>query len=154
VFAKAMVEFWRAEHLEAVADVQSFDWRTIVEIKRLATEIRTVCLTIQQRDFDNVQKGRPGPSPWTAGLDVDDVGGSVPRLAAQAGCAVWSPFYREVTPDNVREATAVGLQVIPWTVNEPADMARLIEMGVDGMITDYPDRLRRVMTDKKLALPQ
>src|SRR5262249_32789936 len=54
VFARAVVEFWRTERLEAVADVQSFDWRTLVEIKRLAPEIRTVCLTIQQRDFDNV----------------------------------------------------------------------------------------------------
>ena len=153
VFAKAVVDFWRSEHIEAVAAVQSFDWRTLAEVKRLAPEIRTVCLTIQQGGFDNVQKGRPGPSPWTAGLDVDEVGGSVPRLVERAGCAVWSPFYREVTADNVREASALGLAVIPWTVNERADMVRLIDAGVHGLITDYPDRLRQVMADKKLPLP-
>jgi glycerophosphoryl diester phosphodiesterase len=153
VFAKAVVDFWRAERLEAVAAVQSFDWRTLAEIRRLAPEIRTVCLTIQQPSFDNVQRGRPGASPWTAGLDVDDVGGSVPRLVARAGCAVWSPFFRELGPEGVREAGALGLFVIPWAVNEPADMARLIDAGVHGIITDYPDRLRRVMADKKLPLP-
>jgi len=43
--------------------------------------------------------------------------------------------------------------VLPWTVNEPADMARLIDWGVDGLITDFPDRARRVMADKGLPLP-
>jgi len=153
VFAKAVVDFWRSEHIEAIAAVQSFDWRTLAETRRLAPEIRTVCLTIQQESFDNVQKGRPGPSPWTAGLDVDELAGSVPRLVQRAGCAVWSPFYREVTAENVREAAALGLEVIPWTVNEKVDMTRLIDVGVHGIITDYPDRLRQVMADKKLPLP-
>ncbi len=48
---------------------------------------------------------------------------------------------------------ALGLKVIPWTVNERADMERLIALGVDGIITDYPDRLRAVMAEKNLALP-
>jgi glycerophosphoryl diester phosphodiesterase len=153
VFAKAVVEFWRAQGLAAIATVQSFDWRTLVEIRRLAPEIRTVCLTIQQSGFDNVHLGRPGPSPWTAGLDVDDLAGSVPRLVERAGCAVWSPFFRELTLERLHEARALGLAVIPWTVNDRADMVRLIDLGVDGIITDYPDRLRQVMADKNLPLP-
>lgn len=153
VFAKAVVDFWRSEQIATVAAVQSFDWRTLVEVKRLAPDIRTVCLTIQQDSFDNVQKGRPGPSPWTAGLDVDELAGSVPRLVQRAGCAVWSPFYPELTSESLREAAALGLDVIPWTVNEKADMARLIDLGVQGIITDYPDRLRQVMTGKNLPLP-
>jgi glycerophosphoryl diester phosphodiesterase len=152
-FARAVVDFWRAERLQAVATVQSFDWRTLVEIKRLAPGIRTACLTIQQETFDNVQAGRPGPSPWTAGLDVDELAGSVPRLVQRAGCAVWSPFVRNLTPEGVREAAGLGLAVIPWTVNERGDMTRLIEAGVHGLITDYPDRLREVMAERKLPLP-
>jgi glycerophosphoryl diester phosphodiesterase len=46
------------------------------------------------------------------------------------------------------------MQVLPWTVNDPATMARLIEQGVDGLITDYPDRLRKVMSQKGMPLPQ
>ena len=44
--------------------------------------------------------------------------------------------------------------MLPWTVNDPADMARLIDWRVDGIITDYPDRLRKVMADKGLPLPK
>jgi len=43
--------------------------------------------------------------------------------------------------------------VIPWTVNERSDMERLIALGVDGIITDYPDRLRAVMAEKNIPLP-
>ena len=68
-------------------------------------------------------------------------------------CAVWSPLYRNVKPDDVAAARALGLKVIPWTVNERADMERLIALGVDGIITDYPDRLRAVMAAKDMPLP-
>ena len=66
---------------------------------------------------------------------------------------MWSPNHASVTRERLDEARALGLAVLPWTVNEPADMARLIDWGVDGLITDYPDRARRVMADKRLPLP-
>ena len=74
-------------------------------------------------------------------------------MVKAAGGAVWSPNAGALTPELVREAKALGLKVIPWTVNEPADMARLIEAGVDGLITDYPDRLRAVMQARGMPLP-
>jgi glycerophosphoryl diester phosphodiesterase len=77
----------------------------------------------------------------------------VPRLVAAAGCAVWSPLYRNARPDDVAAARALGIKVIPWTVNERADMERLIALGVDGLITDYPDRLRAVLAARGLPLP-
>src|SRR6185295_16276689 len=104
-------------------------------------------------DEDNVQHNKPGPSPWTAGLDIDDVGGSVPRLVAAAGCQVWSPFFRNLTADSVAESRALGLKVIPWTVNDRAEMERLIDLKVDGIISDYPDRLRAVLSGKNIPLP-
>jgi glycerophosphoryl diester phosphodiesterase len=54
----------------------------------------------------------------------------------------------------VKEAQALGLQVIPWTVNQKAQMERLIDWRVDGIITDYPDRLRDVMRNKNMPLPR
>jgi glycerophosphoryl diester phosphodiesterase len=54
----------------------------------------------------------------------------------------------------VHEAQALGLKVIPWTINNPVDMERLIVWGVDGLITDYPDRLRAVLQARKVPLPQ
>jgi glycerophosphoryl diester phosphodiesterase len=145
-FATALVAAIRDAGVTNRATIQSFDWRTLLAAKRIAPEIRRVCLTTE----NNLQRGKPGPSPWTAGLDLDDFGGSVPRLVEAAGCAVWSPTFREVTPEALAEAKALKIGVIPWTVNERADMERLIDMGVDGIITDYPDRLKALMDERGL----
>jgi glycerophosphoryl diester phosphodiesterase len=66
---------------------------------------------------------------------------------------VWSPLDRNAKPADVAAAKSLGLRTIPWTVNERADMERLIVLGVDGLITDYPDRLRAVMAEKNIPLP-
>jgi len=58
-----------------------------------------------------------------------------------------------VTPHLINEAKALGLKVIPWTVNDVAEMKPLIDAGVDGLISDYPDRLRAVLSERKIALP-
>ncbi len=139
-FARAVIAVLRAEGMVERANVQSFDWRVLFEARRLAPELSTVCLTVERRWLDNILRGRPGPSPWTAGLDIDAFGGSVPRLVEAAGCAVWSPFYRDLTEETVAEAHALGLRVVVWTVNEVDDMLALARLGVDGIITDYPDR--------------
>jgi glycerophosphoryl diester phosphodiesterase len=152
-FAAAVAQAIRDAGLTARASVQSFDWRTLVAMKRIAPDIERVCLTAEALNFDTIRRGEPGPSPWTAGLDIDDFAGSVPRLVAAAGCPVWSPLYRNAKPDDVAAARALGLKVIPWTVNERADMERLIALGVDGLITDYPDRLRAVMAAREIPLP-
>jgi glycerophosphoryl diester phosphodiesterase len=153
VIARALVTGLRAAGVSERVTVQSFDWRTLREVRSLAPEIAIACLTAERDGLDNIERGRPGVSPWTAGLDVDDFDGSLPRLVKAAGAAVWSPFFRDLRLPELREARRLGLRVIPYTVNDPADMASLIELGVDGLITDYPDRLRRVMDDRGMALP-
>ena len=139
-FARVVVAVLRAEGMLDRANVQSFDWRVLFEVRRLAPELRTVCLTAEQSWHDNIHRGRPDPSPWTAGLDVDAVGGSVPRLVQAAGCRGWSPYYRDLSAEALAEAHALGLKVVVWTVNEVAEMLALARLGVDGIITDYPDR--------------
>jgi glycerophosphoryl diester phosphodiesterase len=143
----------RAAGLASRVSIQSFDWRTLKAMQRIAPEIERVCLTSQAANFDTVQAGKPGPSSWTASLDVDDFGGSTPRLVAEAGCAVWSPPYSDLTAERLAEAKKLGLMVKPWTVNEAAQMERLIAMGVDGIISDYPDLLRKVLETKGVAVP-
>jgi glycerophosphoryl diester phosphodiesterase len=151
-FAALVVAAVRSAELAPRVTVQSFDWRTLREAKRLAPEIDTVCLTIEGEGFDNVQRAAASPSAWLAGLDLGDYGGSLPRLVKAAGCAAWSPFWRNVTPQLAKEAAALHLGLVPWTVNDPADMARLVDLGVDGLITDYPDRLRKVLAEKGVAV--
>ena len=58
------------------------------------------------------------------------------------------------TAAMVREAHARGMAVVPWTVDDPATMASLIDIGVDGLITNYPDRLRTVVASRGLKLPK
>jgi glycerophosphoryl diester phosphodiesterase len=152
-FARALAEVIREAGMAERAAVQSFDWRTLRLLRELAPEIALVALTDQQPDEDTIEAGKPGPSPWLGELDVDDHGGSVPKLVAELGAKVWSPHARDVMPGLVVEAQALGLAVIPWTVNEPADMERAIAAGVDGLITDYPDRLRSVLESKGIRVP-
>ncbi len=144
-FAAALVKAIQDAGLTNRASIQSFDWRTLMAAKRLAPEIERVCLTIQSPGEDNIRRNMPGPSPWTAGLDIDDHGGSVPRLVKAADCQVWSPYYRNVTATLVKEAHDLGLKVIPWTVNEMADLELMYQTGIDGIISDYPDRARAAL---------
>jgi glycerophosphoryl diester phosphodiesterase len=151
-FAQLAVEAIRLGKAGGRSTIQSFDWRGLIEARRLAPEIATGCLSIESNNMDTVGRASGQPSPWLAGLDLTAHGGSVPRLASQAGCAVWSPFWRNVTAENVKEAQALGLKVVPWTVNNSSEMTRLIDIGVDGLITDYPDRALPVLAAKGLKI--
>ena len=149
-----MLAVLEAEAIADRAQVQSFDWRTLRHVQSRAPGVATVYLSAQQEWLDNIRRGQDGPSPWTAGLDIDDFAGSIPRLVQAAGGRVWSPYYKEIDRAQLEEAHRLGLTVVVWTVNQPARMGALIDLGVDGIITDYPDRLRRVMREKGLPLPQ
>lgn len=149
-FTRVVVDVIRAANAAERTTLQSFDWRTLLEARRIAPEIKTACLTIESNNMDTVRRTTGQPSAWLGGLDLAAAGGSLPRLVKAAGCAVWSPFWRNVTADSVTEAHGLGLKVIPWTVNTAAEMAALVDLGVDGLITDYPDRAQPVLAAKGL----
>ncbi len=139
-FARLLIETARNAGVLDRITLQSFDWSTLIAVKRIDPAIPTVCLSAEARWLDSAEAGKEGASPWLGGLDVDDFGGSIQKAAKAAGCAVWSPYHRNVTEDAVKASHAEGLSVIVWTVNKVEDMKRLIDLGVDGIITDYPDR--------------
>lgn len=151
-FARALIALVRAEKLESRVTIQSFDWRTLQVVQQEAPRIATVYLTAQQSWMDNIRAGDTA-SPWTAGFHVSRYAASVPRMIKAAGGAVWSPYFGDVTRETVREAQQLGLKVVVWTVNEARDITRMIDFGVDGIISDYPDRLRRIAAERGLALP-
>jgi glycerophosphoryl diester phosphodiesterase len=152
-FARLVVESIRSAGLASRATIQSFDWRSLLVAKKLAPEIETVCLTEPSTLRDKSDGPGRAPSPWLAGLDPADHGGSIPRLVKAAGCGSWSPRFSELTPALVEEAHGLALKVVPWTVNARDDMARIIDMKADGLITDYPDRAREVMAGRGMPLP-
>jgi glycerophosphoryl diester phosphodiesterase len=153
LFAKAVAAAVREAGLAERVSIQSFDWRILRVLRRIQPNILRGGLTSEQPDYDTIQRGKPGASPWTAGLDVAEFGGSVPRLVAAADCRVWSPAFEDLTSECIAEASALGIRVIPWIVNEPDHMNRLVRMGVAGIITDYPDRLRRILAANHVRLP-
>lgn len=150
-FARLVAEALDREGLAATTTIQSFDWRTLVALKRLAPAVETVCLSIVSPNMDTVSADASGASPWHAGLREREHG-SVPRRAKAAGCSVWSPFWRNLDEVALAEARVLGLRVIPWTVNDPAEMERLLALGVDGLITDYPDRGAALKSRRSKAL--
>ncbi|MFZ9194746.1 MAG: glycerophosphodiester phosphodiesterase [Burkholderiales bacterium] len=151
-FAGKLIALIRAEKLESRVTIQSFDWRTLQLVQQEAPRIATVCLSVQQAWQDNIH-ANASTSPWTAGKHVSQFGGSLPKLVQSAGGAIWSPYFGDVSAAAMDEARQLGLKVVVWTVNEETDMVRMIDLGVDGIISDYPDRLRRAAAARGLPLP-
>jgi glycerophosphoryl diester phosphodiesterase len=126
-------------------DVRSFDWRGLHHVRACHPEVALTFLTSAKTV---AQAGL-----WWDGPVPADHGGSVPRVvAAEVAGACWAPEHRSLSEAQVQEARSLGLHVVPWTVNDPADMVRLIAWGVDGICTDRPDLARRVMARSGLPL--
>jgi glycerophosphoryl diester phosphodiesterase len=136
-----------AHQYNARITLQSFDWRTLAVAQRIAPDVPTVYLTSQQPWGNNVIDPR-----WTAGLNLADHG-TVPKMVKAAGGRVWSPFFGDVDDALVRESHALGLRVVVWTVNEAKDIQSMLDLGVDGIISDRPDRVRAALSARGLRLP-
>ena len=102
--------------------ILSFDWRALVHIQKLEPEIPTVYLSLEGRSLNNIKAGRPGASPWMAGLDIDDFSGSIPQAVQAAGGRNWAPYYKHLTYGLLNEAHALGIQVFVWTPDKRSDM--------------------------------
>jgi glycerophosphoryl diester phosphodiesterase len=144
--AEKVVQLLRAEGAAGRSLVLSFDWRNLVHVQKIAPELPTVYLTLTGRGLDNLKPGQPGASPWTAGIDVDDVGGSAPRAVKAAGGTIWAPHFSQLDSRTLAEARALGLKVYVWTVDKPEDMLRMIALKVDGIISNRPDLLKKALS--------
>jgi len=151
-FARALIAAIRAGGMEKRSMIQSFDWRTLKLVQAEAPQIPTVYLSAQQHWLDNIRAGQPTGSPWTAGLRFADYG-SVPKMVKAAGGTIWSPYFGDLDAAKLAEAHALGLKVIPWTVNQPAQIDSMLALGVDGLISDRPDLVRNAMRQKGMPLP-
>ena len=95
--------------------IQSFDPATLIEFRELNNEIDQAILVSDETSIE----------------EYIDTLGFTPEI--------WSSNFRLTTPEIVEEAHQRGMKVIPWTINTVHEMRRQLEMGVDGIITDYPD---------------
>ncbi|MFC4062879.1 glycerophosphodiester phosphodiesterase [Planomonospora corallina] len=159
----ALAEIRRAR-MQRQVTIQSFDWGALMRVRELEPRLPIVALT----NHEFLQAGQPGASAWLGGIDIDDFGGDPLEAIASFGADAFSPvhgfpqngtvsdpgYQPYVTRQMVARAHALGIKVIPWTVDDASTMNKLIDDGVDGLITDYPDRLRQVMAERGFRLPE
>ncbi|GMO13060.1 glycerophosphodiester phosphodiesterase [Bradyrhizobium sp. TM233] len=150
-FVTKLLGLIEAETLSDRVMIQSFDWRTLQLVQKQAPKIPTVYLTLQRGLGQTVALDKA--TNWTAGFSPAEHGGSLPRTIKAVGGAIWSPYFGDVTAALIAEAHELGLRVVVWTVNKREDMVRMIELGVDGIISDRPDLLRDVAGEKGMTLP-
>jgi glycerophosphoryl diester phosphodiesterase len=106
------------------ATVQSFDERTLIAIKKIDPEVKTVILN---------------ENPWNNSI----------QQALRIGASVVSPYFKFVSKKYVDRAHKNGLQVIPWTPNTESEWKKLMSLEVDGIITDDPESLQKLQRGMK-----
>ncbi|MCA0322134.1 MAG: glycerophosphodiester phosphodiesterase [Actinobacteria bacterium] len=118
--------------VEGRSFVHSFDWAVLELARDIDPSLVLSALMVPGMPVEDVR-------PWTGSLDPADFPDEV-AAAAALGASVFSPYWTWCSPDNVARAHELGLAVLPWTVNEVADLEAMKAAGVDGLVTDYPDR--------------
>lgn len=136
--------------------LQSFDWQTLIEMKKLNPNISTSALWQEQpswgRDSESLRRYEKKKSSWLGGLDIKDYQGNPVKAAHAIGTDIISPYYTEISKQDVDEAHSLDMKIVPWTVNNEKDMNMLLDMGVDGIISDKPWLLKQVLEKRNIKL--
>ena len=149
-FVESVLEVLHDSEVGRRSSIQSFDWAVLRLVRAADPEISLNALT----NTDYLEVDQPGASPWLAGIDIDDFADSVPAAVSALGFDAISPSHTILTPAMVAEAHAADLRVLPYTVDNEPMMRHLLEMGVDGLITNRPDLMRDVLASAELPLPR
>ncbi len=157
--AEATIKTLRAHDYLDRSVLVGFDWPGLLHAKKIAPSIECWFTTFAQSWFGEGEPpaedepptpaalamlrhwAKSGTSPWAAGYDAVNYGGSIQNAIKAAGGEGWFPTFRDATAEAVAKAKSVGLKVGAWTADDPADMKRLIAAGVDAICTDRPDLL-------------
>lgn len=118
-FARHLVTLLKEQGMGKRVVVQSFDPAALQEVARLDPSLELAALADKRKDFD--------------------------ALLTATGARILSPRYTELRKEDISRFHRKGVRIIPWTVNKPPDMRRLMQWGVDGIITDRPDRLLQIL---------
>lgn len=160
-FVERVVGALRVDELVGRTSIQCFDWGVLRRVGDTDPGLGRNLLVSPKY----LRSTPDAPSPWFDGLPV---GADFVRVAVDEGFTAISPIhgspytsgvddpaYRPFTTPALVDAThAVGLAVVPYVVDDAATMRHLVRIGVDGLITDRPERLREVLADEGRALPQ
>ena len=128
----------RAAGLQKRTLLHSFDWNLLAECQEQAPDFPTSFLTQLPDNDDEVgEDSSKSISPDFTGREHQ-----IPSLVTKASGSLWCPFLYDVTAETVANARNLGLVVAVWTVNEPEDIDRMIDIGVDAIVSDYPGRVQ------------
>ncbi len=168
-FVQVVAREVRRARLVDQVTIQSFDWGALMRMHQVEPRLPIVALTNGQQFL---QAGQPGASPWLGGIDIDNFGGSLQQkfvaAAASFDADAVSPVHGDpqngtvndpgyvpfTTRELVQAAHWRGMKVIPWTIDDRPTMESLIDIGVDGLITDRPDLLREILAERGYKLPK
>ena len=124
--------------------LHSFDWTLLAECKKQVTDIPTSFLTQLKRHVDNI--GEESFLHSIPNFSLPDI--CMPNEVKRAGGELWCPHFKDVSKDDLSRAKDLGLCVAVWTVNEPDDIDAMIDLHVDAIVTDYPGRVQRQLSDR------
>ena len=127
--------------------ISSFDWRILREVKNQSPEISRAYLTFQQEKGLKIKKTIYSKSPWIDHIPLTIVY-DLPKIIKELGGSAWHPYYKDINKKAVKDAHDYNLPVNVWTVNDEYNMLKMIEYEVDGIMTDYPLKLKE-LCDKK-----
>jgi glycerophosphoryl diester phosphodiesterase len=155
-FAIALYQVIKEEDIGNRAEIHAFDWRCLIELKKLDQNIKAAYLTDHTTEvMDDTEKGT-----WTAGMLPKDYGYSLPKMVKHLGGCCWEPYEMDLTKNDLEEAHRLGLKVVVWGWPEQEgiefnyeQIEKLIDFGVDGIITDRPDILRGILVTKGINVP-
>jgi len=164
VFAAAVYRVIKEERILDRVEVHAFDFRCLYELQRLDKHVKTAYLTSRDNEKDGAESFySPDPQVaglWTGGRLVKDHGNSIPGMVKALGGMAWDPEDAELTKEALDEAHRLGLKVVVWSWPEKlgtafnADLtAKMIDWGVDGIITDDPGRLISMLAARRLPVP-
>ena len=143
---RRIVDEVHRKKLESRTVLHSFNWDLLKECQRVAPEIPCSFLSeLPGKDDETLDEYSDFNIPDFASFDI-----SIPKAVASHKGQMWCPEFSDVTVELVQEAHELGLVVCAWTVNEIEDLENMVDAGVDGIITDYPDRAQRVLASRGL----
>jgi glycerophosphoryl diester phosphodiesterase len=150
-FVEIVVKEIQNSGMKDRVNLQSFNWHSLEWAKRIDPSIQTAGL-LGSDSFRAINDSIP--SPWLNGIHYSYTDGTALGILMEAKSYIdiFSPSWKLVHPTDskflgstVKEIQSAGFKVIPWTINKTQIMIELINEGVDGIITDYPDSLISVI---------
>jgi glycerophosphoryl diester phosphodiesterase len=124
VFSKMLYDLLKQKNVLPKCIIQSFDPRTLQEIKKMDASVKLALLVFNADGFEGNIK--------TLGFNPN----------------IYSPNFILVNKKLIQKCHQQNIQIIPWTVNEEKKMRKMKSLGVDGIITDYPDKAISVLRGK------